>query len=410
MHFAAPVRAQTHRTRTTITMAAAKAPVPLWQTLAASDVDIEVRPWAPGVKSGAEMTEEQQLKMQSNEKFRIFINLHIKEDGGVKRRAPLRYFMGGAPTNKDPEQAHVLRTTPTFYKDAKGDDKRNVSGLQSVTAEYAEWIQSVEREVVNQAAAAGYMDTVKLGQREPVIDADYKDVLTAKREKQRAEAEAAGEPVPPPMDAYEALKKTNTFSSAVMPMMADKQVVPGKYVTNVSFKMYDRNVEDAAKEGRVLEPRVTKVFQLNKAGTVPSPVQDPSVLPRGVPLYCDVNMPTLSCNKGVWRLARIFEEVVAAHPESDLGLACAALHGGGSGSGGDAHATVGGSSFAALMPAVQAPAAAVKRERDGDDDAVQGSAKRSASGDAQDVAAGTFMVDAAADEADDEDYPDDYGM
>lgn len=392
-------------------MAAANAPVPMWQNLASANVDVQVRPWAPQMKMENVKTEDDMLKMLEHKNFKLYVNLTVQE-GDAKRRAGLRFLMGGNMNNTDPEQAHVLRTEPRPYGDAKGDDRKNVSGLQSVTAEFAAWIKGVEREVVNKAVAAGYMDTVKAGQRTPIIDQDFYELKENKREKQRAEAEAAGEPVPPPMDAYEYCLETNLFKSMIMPMMANKQVVPGKYVTNVSFKMHDAAVEDAAKEGRVLEPRLTSVYQLNKESTSMSRVTTPETLPRGSPLFCDVKMLTLGRNKGgVWRLPRVFEEVVVAHPESELGAACAAAYGGG---GDAAPATVGGSSFAAYMPSITVTESSggVKRARDDDGDVAAGSPKRAAPLGATDGAAepstapGTFMVDAPEDDLND--YPDDF--
>jgi len=387
-------------------MAADKAPVPMWQDLASKDIEVEVRPWALKMKIADVQTEEQMLKMLSDKNYKLYINLHVK-DGDSKRRVGLRYLMGGTLDNTDPNKAHVLRTVPAPYKDAAGEDKRNVSGLQTVTAEYAHWIQSLEREIVNQAVAKGYLDVVTANDRKPIINPKYFKIDNDEREEQRAAAEAAGQPVPPPLDAYEYLKKADKFVSAIMPMMADKQEVPDKFVTNVSFKMYDPYVEKAAKEGRVVEPRLTSVYQLDKAGTSMEPISNPETLPRGVPLFCDVNMPTLAfTTSGKWRLSRSFEEIVVAHPDSELGAACAAMYGGG----GDAPpAKVGGSSFAAHMPSMTVKSnGGVKRERSDDTDAVAGNEKRAAIGTGDEsVAAGTFMVDGGAE---DEDYPDDYGM
>ena len=401
-------------------MAVAKDPVPMWQTLAAADINVEVRPWAPKMKVSEMKTEEEMLKMQGHDNFKLYINLHVTEEDGTKRRTGLRYLMGGALDNTNPDQAHVLRTEPKPYKDAAGEEQKNVSGLQTVTAEYATWIKSLEREIVNKAVEAGHMDTVKFNKRTPIINMDYYEVDKAKREKLREAAMAAGDPVPPPLDAYEHLVETGVFRSFVMPMMADKQEVSGKFVSSVAFRMHDPAVEKAAKEGKIMEPRLTSVFQLNKDGGsfvtdedgFPKRLTEPHLLPRGVPLFCDVNMPTLARHKvsGVWRLASIFEEVIAAHPDSELGEACKAKYGGGSG-GNTAPAKVGGSSFAAHMPSVVTAAAAsgqssgLKRERDGTDDAVSGGEKRSTGFDGGDVAAGTLMMDAVEDE---EAYPDDF--
>jgi hypothetical protein len=338
------------------------------------DAEFSVKLWARNIKADVAATEEGRVAMIKDPNRRIYVNVAKRTpDGAADRPRPWSFLFGGRYKEVQPVDVHTTRCAATAHSKAAGLEKLNMGLLQSVSSDFAQYMLDSQRKIINMCVAKGYMDSVEDGKVVPVIKNAYFKVECGIREEERAVATASGEPDPGPMDHYEFLIKNKKLVSIMKPMLANKEVVGGKYVMSTALKMRDTWYEEAGDEIKASkEPNVTKLAEMSPDKVTRR--DSPDFIQRGMPVFGSMVVDKIVPPKdgGPWRFMTSFPIVLVMSLDCELSKQCAAFNGdsggvaGGGGAGGDLDSTMAAFGFDVTSQTIDAaPGSPKKRAREG---------------------------------------------